>query len=324
MRPRTGAPARRDRPTKHLRQPGGYTAVDVLVVLFLVGLFGMVLLMAMPRGREAARLSGCQRSLSQIGMALALYDQAQLCFPTVGALAPIGVEAAKEAPGPLKVMLETLGLPDFMGLSAGSPPSPGGPVPGEIPVPGFVCSSDPRATAGLFRAPISYRATTGGDELGRDGVFAPGRRIGLGEVEAADGASYTAAFSERLVGDGIDNHFTDWNYAVTAAPLPSGGFNLHMLKDRQARWLGDAGSSWVPAEYRSTLYNHGLPPNGPMSCLASDGQTAFMGASSGHVRGVNLLMIDGSVKIVLPTVARPVWTEFAAIATPPPPAGPAR
>jgi len=38
-----------------------------------------------------------------------------------------------------------------------------------------------------------------------------------------------------------------------------------------------------------------------------------MGASSGHVRGVNLLMLDGSVKLVLPTIARPVWTEFASI-----------
>ena len=36
-----------------------------------------------------------------------------------------------------------------------------------------------------------------------------------------------------------------------------------------------------------------------------------MGASSGHVRGVNLLMLDGSVKLILPTIDRPVWTEFA-------------
>jgi prepilin-type processing-associated H-X9-DG protein len=309
-----------------VRGPGarrGYTAIDVLVAVFLVGLLALILLMAMPRGREAARLSACQRSLSQIGMALALYDQTQRCFPAIGGLASIDAPSGQAPSGPLKMMLEAFGLPNFLGLSpASSPPQPSGPVPGEVPVPGFVCASDPRATASPFRAPISYRGTTGGDHLGRDGVFAPGRRIGLRDVEWTDGASYTAAFAERLVGDGIEDHFTPWNYAAMDAPLPAEGCNLLLLKDRGARWHGDAGSSWVPADYRSTLYNHGLLPNAQISCLADDGRTAFMGASSGHVRGVNLLMVDGSVKIVVPTVARSVWTEFAAIATNPPPAKP--
>ena len=166
-----------------------------------------------------------------------------------------------------------------------------------------------------MRAPISYRATTGGDYLGRDGVFAPGRRIGLRDVEQGDGSSYTAAFAERLVGDGIADHFAAWNHAVVEGPLPPEGCSLIMLKDRRGRWRGDAGSTWVLSEYRSTLYNHALLPNAPLSCLAADGQSAFMGASSGHVRGVNLLMLDGSVKLVLPTIDRRVWTEFASILT---------
>ena len=38
-----------------------------------------------------------------------------------------------------------------------------------------------------------------------------------------------------------------------------------------------------------------------------------MGASSGHDRGVNLLMLDGSVKLVQPTIAPPVWRELASL-----------
>ena len=38
-----------------------------------------------------------------------------------------------------------------------------------------------------------------------------------------------------------------------------------------------------------------------------------MGASSGHVRGVNLLMLDGSVKLVVPTIDPVVWREFATL-----------
>ena len=41
-----------------------------------------------------------------------------------------------------------------------------------------------------------------------------------------------------------------------------------------------------------------------------------MGASSGHVRGVNLLMLDGAVKLVVPTIAPAVWREFATFQEP--------
>lgn len=303
--------AERSGSTRRLHR--GYTAIDVLVVLILIGLFAMVLLMAIPRGREAARLAACQRNLSQIGMALALYDQTQKSLPMLAELTRIEPPATLGAPGPLKTLLQTFGLPDFLGLSSGVTPPASGPVPGEIPVPGFVCPSDPRATAGTFRAPISYRAATGGDSLGCDGVFVPGRRIALSDVEQADGASYTAAFAERLVGDGIEDHLTAWNHAVVAGRLPSEGCSLVMLKARGARWHGDAGSSWVMADYRSTLYNHSLAPNAPLSCLAADGQSAFMGASSGHVRGVNCLILDGSVRLILPSIAPPVWTELASL-----------
>ena len=44
----------------------GYTAVDVLVVLLLIGIVFFFLLMAMPRGRETARQVGCQKNLAQI------------------------------------------------------------------------------------------------------------------------------------------------------------------------------------------------------------------------------------------------------------------
>ncbi len=66
-------------------------------------------------------------------------------------------------------------------------------------------------------------------------------------------------------------------------------------------------------DYRSTLYNHALPPDGQPSCIANDGQTAFMGASSGHTRGLNMLLLDGSVTLVVPTIDSKIWREFAAI-----------
>ncbi|MFO0954052.1 MAG: DUF1559 domain-containing protein [Isosphaeraceae bacterium] len=295
----------------------GLSAVEMLVVLVLVGLTMLFLLMAVPRGREQARLAACQKNLSQIGLALSLYDQLQRSLPTVGRLAPVDEKRADLPPGPLRALLETLGLQDFMDLSPNAPaPRATGPVPGEVPVPGFVCASDPGATAGRFPAPISYRAATGSDEHGDDGAFAPGRKLSLAQVEQGDGSSFTAGFSERLVGDGVDDHFADVNYAVVPGPLPRDGCSLIFLKNRRGAWRGDAGSSWRPAGYVSTLYNHGLRPNGGLSCVAADGGSAFQGASSGHVRGVNLLMLDGAVKLVLPSISPKVWEEFAGVRPP--------
>jgi type II secretory pathway pseudopilin PulG len=298
---------------------GGLTASDLIVVLFLVAVLVLVMLMAMPRGREQARLTACQKNLAQIGLALALYDQTQRQLPTIDRPGPIDDSGLESGPGPLKILLQTLRQADFLGLAPNAtPPQPTGPVPGKVPVPGLICSSDPNAIADLFDAPISYRGNTGGDYLGRNGVFAPGRRISLAEIEQGEGSSYTAAFSERLVGDGLDGHLSPWNYAAAAGPLPVQGCSLRWLKDRAAHWRGDAGSSWVVAGYRSTLYNHALQPGSPLSCVALDGQSAFMGASSGHSRGVDLLMLDGSVKLVLPSIDSQVWTNFAAIADPTP------
>ena len=129
-------------------------------------------------------------------------------------------EAAAGA-GPLRALLEVLQLPDLTELKdphVPVPPRPGQ-VPGETRVPGFFCSSDPNATDGWFTAPVSYRATTGGSTGGEDGPFAIGRRIGLREVEAADGTSFTSGFSERLVGDHQPNHPAPSNYQIIPGSL---------------------------------------------------------------------------------------------------------
>ena len=102
-----------------------------------------------------------------------------------------------------------------------------------------------------------------------NGAFRPGRKIGLKAIQDRDGLSFTAAFSERLVGDnladppgGLQLH----DPARTASPEPC------PPQSEASRWRGDAGSSWVSSDYRSTLYNHSLPPDGRSSCIDRDGR----------------------------------------------------
>jgi prepilin-type processing-associated H-X9-DG protein len=298
------------------------TLVEVLILLALAFVVILFLLMAMPRAREQARLAGCQRNLGQIGLALALYDQLQKHLPTVGppqavdgnvaSAGPAGALANIASPSPLRTLLETLVLPDLTELTPSKvvPKPRPGEVPGETSIPGFICQSDPAALAGLFRAPVSYRAATGDSPAGDNGAFAPGRSLALAAIEAADGLSFTAGFSERLTGNSQNGVANLAAYQLVPDRVSPPGCRPPF---DTSLWRGDAGQSWRMCDYRSTLYHHGLLPNGEPSCIALDGQTAFMGASSGHTRGVNMLLLDGSVRLVVPTVDAKVWKEFAAI-----------
>ena len=184
---------------------------------------------------------------------------------------------------------------------------------GEVPVPGFICPSDRNATEGTLPAPTSYRAVTGSGPGGDDGAFAPGHVISLATVEAGDGLSHSAAFSERLVGDNQQHHVTLFNYEVVPGPVSN---SACAAGSDPSAWRGDAGSSWTSADYRFTLYNHALPLDGHPSCVSQNGKSAFMGTSSGHVGGINLLLLDGAVTLVRRSIDHKIWKELARIGGP--------
>lgn len=289
------------------------TLGEAIVVLCVVAIAALFVLMALPRSRESARLAGCQRNLSQIGIALLQYAQIQGGFPTMSRYAPLTPrESSSPSQGPLRSLLETLQLPDFGELADPRTFREKRPnaVPKESPVRGFVCGSDPSATSGHFRAPISYRGCSGGDPIKPEGLFAQGRPVTPADVEAADGSGFTAAFSERLVGSGTGQPKAIRDYAVSSSPVPPGGCVPPAFKGAARN---DAGSSWFWADYRSTLYNHALAPNTPTSCIAEDGESAFMGASSGHVAGTNLLLLDASLRTIRPSINLKIWRELGTI-----------
>ena len=290
----------------------GLSAPEVLVVLVIVFFIALFVLMGLTRQRESARFAGCQRNLMQIGAAVALYDQSAGHLPEVPDLARADRQATS---APLKALLEELGVPDLSGLTSEKkrPPRVPNLIIEERRIPGFLCGSDLNATGGPFPAPVSYRATTGDGPDRGNGGFAPGRRINLADIENRDGTGFTAAFAERLVGDSRDHTKAPMNYTAVSGPVSSGGCPSVDL----TAWRGDAGSSWAVAGWATTLYNHALTPNASPSCVDADGRTALMGASSGHVRGVNVLLFDGSVRTFTPQVDPNIWRGWATIGEPP-------
>jgi hypothetical protein len=244
-------------------------------------------------------------NLSRIGVAMTLYDQAQGGLPPVPN--PPGLAAS-----PFSAMLEALGQPDFVTMnqvSRGLPPARARPSLPQWRIPGLTCPSDPNATSAFFVAPVSYRATTGSTAAGLDGAFALGQKNSIADIASGDGLAYTAAFSERLVGTGEPHMRALGNYAVVAAPLNGSP----CARVPTSEWRGDAGSSWRAADWTSTLYNHALSPGGSPSCIAADNRTARIGASSGHVEGVYVLLFDLSARAYAPRVDLKVWRSLASI-----------
>ena len=274
----------------------GVTAVEVILCVAVVLIILMYVMLSMPRSRESARRTTCQRNMMQIGMALGLYTQGDLPLPQV---------RYGEA-GPLAQMLAELKQPDFMNLTDRKvAPKPARAPAGPQPVPGFVCPSDPSASDGSLPAPVSYRAATGDTPDGIHGAFEPGKIFLPSSFESGKGTGFIAAFSERMVGNSRDDKLASYNLV----PGPLGG-GVCPEGDASAR-KDDAGASWMKSTWADTLYQHAIPPNATPSCVASDGKSAQIGASSAHPEGVHLLMIDGSVKQYRPTVDHAIWRGLA-------------
>jgi prepilin-type N-terminal cleavage/methylation domain-containing protein/prepilin-type processing-associated H-X9-DG protein len=277
MHPRgSGTPPDNTRP----KRLGGFTLVELLVVVTIIAALVGLLLPAVQAARESARRSQCQNNLRQIGLALVAFEGREGAFPigcieckTLPFAAPPKVQRFLSWNIHLLPELEHAALWHALDLSLPSYKDPNR-TAGATPIEVFLCPStleeQHTSAGGLWRG----QAFT--DYGGLYGVEGPGREA---EQDAAQWLAdpwlgvlvYEQAVAAKEVGDGL---------AYTAAVG-------EMLGRRQAECEWTNGHNVFAQDGESSINGHS-----PLDKQAGNG------IGSPHPGGALLAFCDGHVEFV--------------------------
>ncbi len=318
----------------------GFTLVETLVVIAILGILAGLLMPAVQSAREAARRAQCQSNLRQIGIAMAGYETQYNCFPPQILSPPKSTMEGWPCEHPTynsSIFVRLLPQLDMQPLFAslnldfehcgvlnmrGHPANTTGFY---THMSLFVCPSDGQALPrGAY--PSSYRGNAGVGPAWERYAEAPDSGTGFfpwtltpRAALVSDGLAHTAAFSERLLGSGqTTRKWPDRD----ASDLSNDGLSHSCPADDALAWcrlaatrpefpgVVDSGHRWYVTGRQYTLYVHAQEPNGSIpDGIAISAMPAFgiATARSRHPGGVNTLMGDGSLRFVNESIRREVW-----------------
>jgi len=321
----------------------GFTIIELLVIITIIGILVALLLPAVQQARETARRMQCQNNLKQLDLALHNHESALRDFPS-------GVIRKKWAQQPtwsdghwawgvfanLLPYVEQDTLHNQLDLDRpllGAPPF--FPILPEHrdsvnkPIGLYLCPSDLGTVLDDRYRPLNYVACLGsgvktstqeaGADTDVDGMFYANSRTRPRDI--TDGMSNTVAFSETILGRG--NPGPD-GFVVSTSPSRSEEV-WAALFPWVTRTLSDSacdsasafgvtrGNAWAPASHLSGFFNAYLPPNSrrPDCIVHYSFSPGWVAARSRHINGVNTAFADGSVRFVSDTVDLATWRTLS-------------
>jgi prepilin-type N-terminal cleavage/methylation domain-containing protein/prepilin-type processing-associated H-X9-DG protein len=315
----------------------GFSLVELLVVIGIIGVLTALLIPAVQSSRAAASRSSCANNLRQLAIAAQNHESALGYFPAGSVAKEFAAEPTAawtfyrwSALAMLTPYLENTAAFNSLDLSVPLYGSNFEVRPENVEavktwVAEFLCPSDELRMLSEDFAPTSYAAcagtgANGGTPRDTDGIFFINSQLRVSQL--TDGTSKTALMSESILGDPRPaNHDPQTEYKFSfLAPLTQAlcsGANQWNVTDPR-------GFAWVNGEFRCALYNHHMAPNSSTpDCMGvtigGSVQTRYTPygwrtARSRHPGGVNVALADGSLQFVADLIDLDVWQALATIA----------
>jgi prepilin-type N-terminal cleavage/methylation domain-containing protein/prepilin-type processing-associated H-X9-DG protein len=318
----------------------GFTLIELLVVIAIIAVLIALLLPAVQSAREAARRMQCVNNLRQLGLALHNYYQSNDAVPPTAVTVPTPNTGFNNFSMKARLLsyLEGSAMMNAINMSFEYNVAQNFTV-SCAKVNLFVCPSDgnvpspaPNATSPIYGY-SSYPNSLG--IMRRPGIDGPGYKLNdptegapIHFSQITDGLSNTVIFSEFIMGMNTGGSIRGKNitWIITLAEPASASTynqktfaqvatacqasNTYTDDQRGSRWLA------MHCGYGGG-YSHIQTPN-KKSCYYSDGSGhqdhTILTASSNHPGGVNLLLMDGSVRFIKDSVASVTWWAIATMA----------
>ena len=316
----------------------GFTVIELLVVIGIVGVLAALTLVGVQHAREAARRTQCRNHLKQIGVALHSYQQAHRYFPRLqhrsdeGIVDGVAVNAVSLRTSPFAHLLPHLDRTDLFdrinwgrGVHDSMTDTAANGTVKRTVVSTFLCPSDVQPFD--HRANTNYRNNNGrsvhpGSGEVDSGAFELFRS--LTPADFTDGLAATVGVSEKRLGSDDETFDATRDFWYTGLntvgqhDISTDQMRIYCMTVPAAvvsyQW---AGYSWMNGGYENTAYNHAAVPGEMADCSLNPGSPLIpsyggvFAASSNHGETVHSLLMDGSVRAVSYSIDFAVWQAAA-------------
>ncbi len=316
-----------------------FTLVELLVVIAIIGILVALLLPAVQAAREAARRIQCKNNLKQLGLAILNYESTYRAIPASAVVnlnvTSTGNNGSWGVHGRILNFLEQDSLYDVVDINTAWDFQQ--PIHA-LRIPTYVCPSDPGSQR--VRDPgngkVHLVPTNYGFNFGTWFVFNPQTRQGGNGAFFPNSHLRLAEFTDGTTNTMLAAEVKAWTtYTRNGGPgtttMPSDAAGAAAIVTTGAQIKGTGHTEWPDGRVHHTGFTATLTPN-TFVPFVNGGETvdadynswqegkngaagsptfAIVTSRSFHPGGVNVALMDGSVRSIAETIDLPVWRGIA-------------